>query len=59
MLNNHNLSEQIRDCLRHAEACAQKAAAQTDPQLKQDFLVMERRWPAACRGAAIIRPLAS
>jgi hypothetical protein len=44
MLNNYNLSEQIRDCLRHAEDCAQKAAAQTDPQLKQDFLIMERRW---------------
>jgi hypothetical protein len=44
MLNNYNLSEQIRDCLQHAEDCAQKAAAQTDPELKQDFLVMERRW---------------
>ena len=44
MLNNHNLSEQIRDCLRHAEDCARKAAAQTDSELKQDFLVMERRW---------------
>jgi hypothetical protein len=44
MLNNYNSSEQIRECLRHAEDCAQKAAAQTDPQLKQDFLVMERRW---------------
>jgi hypothetical protein len=42
MLNN--LSEQIRDCLRHAEDCAQKAAAQTDSQLKQDFLALERRW---------------
>jgi hypothetical protein len=40
-LNNYNLSEQIRDCLRHAEDCARKAAAQTDPELKQDFLVME------------------
>jgi hypothetical protein len=44
MLNDYNLSEQIRDCLRHAEDCAQKAAAQTDPELKQDFLVMERHW---------------
>jgi hypothetical protein len=44
MLNNYNLSEQIRECLRHAADCAQKAAAQSDPQLKQDFLDMERRW---------------
>jgi hypothetical protein len=42
MLNN--VSEQIRECLRHAEDCARKAAAQTDPKLKEDFLDMERRW---------------
>ena len=42
MLNN--LSEQIRDCLRHAEDCARQAAAQTCPKLKEDFLDMERRW---------------
>ena len=41
MLNN--LSEQIHDCYRH-EDCARKAAEQTDPNLKQDFLVIERRW---------------
>lgn len=42
MLNN--LSEQIRECLRHAEDCARNAAAQTDPKLKEDFFDMERRW---------------
>ncbi len=42
MLNN--LSEKIRECLRHAEDCAQSAAAQTDARLKADFLDMERRW---------------
>ena len=42
MLNN--LSEQIRECLQHAEHCARKAAAQSDPNLKEDFLTMERRW---------------
>jgi hypothetical protein len=40
----NNLSEQIRDCLRHAEECAQKAAAQTDPGLRDDWLRFERRW---------------
>jgi hypothetical protein len=39
-----NLSEKIRECHRHAEDCARQAAAQTDPEAKQDFLVMERRW---------------
>jgi len=40
----NNLSEQLRDCYRHAQYCARKAAEQTDPNLKQDFLVIERRW---------------
>jgi hypothetical protein len=39
-----NLSEEIRECHRHAEDCARKAAAQTDPQLKADFLNLELRW---------------
>jgi len=38
------LVEQIRECLQHAEDCARKAAAQSDPNLKEDFLTMERRW---------------
>ncbi len=38
------LSEQIRDCYAHATECARKASAQTDQQLKQDFLDMEQRW---------------
>ncbi len=42
MLNN--LSDQLRECLRHAEDCARQAAAQTCPNLKKDFLDMERRW---------------
>jgi hypothetical protein len=40
----NNLSEQIRECLQHAENCARKAAAQTDPKLKQDFFELEQRW---------------
>lgn len=39
-----NLSEEIRECYRHAEDCACKAAAQPDRQLKQDFLDLEVRW---------------
>ena len=42
MLND--LSEQIHHCLLHAEGWAEQAAVLTDPQLKQDFLDMERRW---------------
>jgi hypothetical protein len=40
-----NLSEQIRDCLNHAEDCAQKAAELPDgSSFRQDFLRLEKRW---------------
>jgi hypothetical protein len=39
-----NLSDQVRECLRHAEACARQAASQSDPRLRQDFLDMEASW---------------
>ena len=43
MLNN--LSEQIRECLEHAEDCARKAAEHPDgSRLKQDFFNLEKRW---------------
>jgi hypothetical protein len=42
MLNN--LSEQIRDCYRHAQDCARKAAEESDPNLKQDFLELQESW---------------
>jgi hypothetical protein len=43
MLNK--LSEQIRECLEHAEDCACKAAAQPDGStLKQNFLNLENDW---------------
>ena len=44
-----NLSEEICECYRHAEDCARKAAAQTDPTLKADFLDLERRWLVLAR----------
>jgi hypothetical protein len=39
-----DLSAEIRECYRHAENCARKAAAQTDAKLKSDFLDLEQRW---------------
>jgi len=43
MLNN--LSEQIRECLNHAEDCARKAGAcPDDSPFKQGFLNLEKRW---------------
>ena len=39
-----NLSEDIRDCLQHAEDCAREAREQFDPALRQDFLDTAKRW---------------
>jgi len=44
-----NLSEQIRNCYEHAEFCARKAAEQSDPLLKRDYLELEQRWLTLAR----------
>jgi hypothetical protein len=40
----NNLSEQIRNCLTHAEQCARGANAQISPGLRNDFLQLEKLW---------------
>jgi hypothetical protein len=41
----NNLSEQIRECLEHAEECARKAAElPNSSRFRQDFLQLKRRW---------------
>jgi hypothetical protein len=37
-------SEQIRECFRQAGECAEQSNAQTDPKVKQQFLVLARLW---------------
>ncbi len=44
------LSENIRDCYRHAENCRLRANEQRDPLLRQDFVDCERRWLLLARG---------
>jgi hypothetical protein len=39
-----SLSDQVRECLRHADDCVQQAASQTDPQLRQDYLILGTCW---------------
>jgi hypothetical protein len=39
MLSNH-----VRACLSHAEDCMQKAATQTDPELRRDYLIIAACW---------------
>jgi hypothetical protein len=38
------LSDRVRECLRHGEACMQQAAIQTDPKLRQDYLIITACW---------------
>ena len=40
-----NLTEEIRECLRHAEECAREAAELPDgSSFRQDFLELQNRW---------------
>lgn len=46
----NNLTENIRECYRHAENCRRKAKEQSNPVFQQDFLDYERRWLLLARG---------
>jgi hypothetical protein len=39
-----SMSDQVRKCLRHADDCVQQAASQTDPKLRQDYLIIGACW---------------
>ena len=39
-----SLSDQVRECLRHADDCVQQAASQTDPKLRRDYLILGACW---------------
>jgi hypothetical protein len=39
-----SLSDQLSDCILHAEDCVQQAASQTDPKLRQDLLIITACW---------------
>jgi hypothetical protein len=49
----NNLSEEVRQCLAQAEACARKAADATDANVKQGFLDVERSWLILARSFQI------
>jgi hypothetical protein len=36
------LSEQVRECLRHADDCAERAKREPNPDIKREFI--ENRW---------------
>jgi hypothetical protein len=53
-----SLSDQVRECLRHAEDCARQAASLSDPRLRQDFLEVEARWLKLARSYEFTERLA-
>jgi hypothetical protein len=44
-----NLRDEARRCLQASEDCARKAAAESDPTIRADFLDKKRRWLASGR----------
>ena len=42
-------SSEARECRLYAEHCADRARLQSDPQLRKDYLEMQRRWLALAR----------
>ena len=54
-----NLSEQVRECLRRAEDCAERAKREPHPSLKRDFLEMEERWLKLSRSYQFLDQLSS
>ena len=44
-----SLSDDVRDCYRHAMDCAEKARDAATPQLRADFLRLERAWLSLAR----------
>jgi len=51
------LSENIAECHRAADRCAQEASKEHDPGLRRDFLDMERRWLALARSYELTEQL--
>jgi hypothetical protein len=44
-----NLSEEIRECLHHAEECKRRAKTALSADAIKDYLDMEQRWLALAR----------
>jgi hypothetical protein len=50
-------NQDARECRLHAEHCEDKARLQSDPQLRQDFLEMQRRWLSLARSYEFLERL--
>lgn len=39
-----NVTDDVRECYRHAEECARQAQSVSNPEFRRDFLDLELRW---------------
>lgn len=53
------LSDEVRECYSHAKDCAQKAAAQVEPPVRQSFLDAQQCWLRLVRRLASLPLLES
>lgn len=53
----NKLRDDIAECYRHADACAQRAKGEPDARLRQDFLDWERRWLLLARSHELTEQL--
>ena len=54
-----SLSDDVRDCYRHAVDCAEKARDAATPQLRADFLRLERAWLSLARSSEFTERLSA
>jgi hypothetical protein len=49
-----NLTTAVRECLWHADDCAERAAIEPNPAIQGDFTEMERNWLALARSYQLL-----
>src|SRR5215475_7589367 len=52
-----NVNQQVLECLRRADDCAERAKREPNPSLQQDFLEMENRWLKLARSYQFLEQL--
>jgi hypothetical protein len=49
-----NLTTEVRECLWHADHCAERAAIEPNPAIQGDFIEMERSWLTLARSYQLL-----
>jgi hypothetical protein len=52
-----NLTAEVRECLCHADDCAELAAIEANPAMQGDFIEMERSWLTLARSYQLLERL--